>query len=205
MTVSISGAKRSLVAIAAVGALLLVGCSDSGDDASKGDTSSETTAGDGASETTAAADEQAGGSDSASETTTKDSGSKTTSATDLKPSVDGFCDALTAVANQQAGEQDYDALQATAPDEISSTVDTLAETAKEATSTEQPSAELQERGIRSVVGVTIYAIDECPDASGLIEAIGIDKAGVEVLKKYSVEDVEDDAKWKKIFAEIQQG
>ena len=37
------------------------------------------------------------------------------------------------------------------------------------------------------------------------KAIGIDENGVEVLKKYSVEDVEDDATWKKIYAEIQQG
>lgn len=192
MSPSTSGLKRGLVAAAAVGALLLAGCSDDGDDTAKADTSSETTA--------------AAKGDASSETTAKSSDStKTTPAPKRNPSVDGFCKALTDVANQQAGDQDYAQLQATAPDEIAPVVDTLAKAANEATSTEQPSAELQERGIRSVVGVTIYAIDECPDASGLIEAIGIDENGVEVLKKYSVEDVEDDATWKKIYAEIQQG
>lgn len=196
MIVSTSSVKRGLVAAVAVGALLLAGCSDDGDDAAKGDTSSETTvAGDSVSETTAAA----------SETTAKDDGSSATSAPERKPNIEGFCKALTDVANQTAGDQDYGQLQATVSDEVAPLVDTLAKAANEAASTEQPSAELQERGIRSVVGVTIFAIDECPDASGLIEAIGIDENGVEVLKKYSVADVEDDAKWKEIYAEIQQG
>ena len=204
MSPSTSGLKRGLVAAAAVGALLLAGCSDDGDDTAKADTSSETTVAakaDTSSETTAAAK-----GDASSETTAKSSdATKTTPAPKRNPSVDGFCKALADVANQQAGDQDYAQLKATAPDDIAPMVDTLAKAADEAASTEQPSAELQERGIRSVVGVTIYAIDECPDASGLIEAIGIDENGVKVLKKYSVEDVEDDATWKKIFAEIQQG
>lgn len=206
MTVPTFGLKRGLVAAAAVGALLLAGCSDDGDDASKGDTSSETTAAaDGASETTEAADETAEGSDAASETTAKGSDSTKKPAADRDPSVEGFCGALTDIADQPAGEQDFGPLQAAAPDEIAPMVDTLAETAQEATATEQPSAELQERGIRSVVGVTIYALDECDDADGLIKSIGLDKAEVELLGKYSVKDVEDDAKWNELMTELQQG
>mgnify|MGYP003494686378 CR=1 FL=1 len=91
MIVSTSSVKRGLVAAVAVGALLLAGCSDDGDDAAKGDTSSETTvAGDSVSETTAAA----------SETTAKDDGSSATSAPERKPNIEGFCKALTDVANQ---------------------------------------------------------------------------------------------------------
>lgn len=105
MIVSTSSVKRGLVAAVAVGALLLAGCSDDGDDAAKGDTSSETTvAGDSVSETTAAA----------SETTAKDDGSSATSAPERKPNIEGFCKALTDVANQTAGDQDYGQLQATA-------------------------------------------------------------------------------------------
>lgn len=207
MSLYTSHVKRVGVAAVAVGVLVLTGCSDDGGDISKADTSTETTAASGGgSETTAASDEQAGESDAPSETTAKDAGSKKKSSTpERNPSVDGFCDALSDVASEQAGAQDFGALQATAPDEIAPLVDKLAESAEEAQATEQPSVELQERAVRSVIGVTVYAIDECPDADGLIESIGLTGSDVKVLDEYSVKDVEDDAKWKKLWAELQQG
>lgn len=201
--VAIGGLVFSLIGVAVL-VWLVVGNNDS-DDASKDDTPSETTvAADGASETTAAVDEQAGGSDAASETTEKADPTKKP-APKRDPSVEGFCDALVGISDQQAGEQDFGQLLATAPDEIAPMVDTLAETAEEASATEQPSEELQERGIRSVVGVTIYAIDECDGADGLIESIGLGPAELDVLSKYSVEDIDDDAKWKELLAELQGG
>ncbi len=84
-------------------------------------------------------------------------------------------------------------------------VDDLAKAAEEAQTADAPSADLQERGTRAVVGVTVFALNECGDTAGLAEAIGIDDAAAKMLSKYTVDDVQDDATWEKIKAELQQG
>ena len=56
-----------------------------------------------------------------------------------------------------------------------------------------------------MVGVTVFALNECGDTAGLAEAIGIDDAAAKMLSKYTVDDVQDDATWEKIKAELQQG
>ncbi|MCB1026348.1 MAG: hypothetical protein KDB24_01125 [Microthrixaceae bacterium] len=123
----------------------------------------------------------------------------------VEQSVESFCSTLTEIVGQEAGEQQYEPLQASAPDEIAGVVDDLAEAAEEARTTEEPGADLQERGVRSVVGVTVYAIDECDDTAGLAEAIGIDEAGIELLSKYTLEDVQDDDTWAEISAALRSG
>lgn len=120
-------------------------------------------------------------------------------------SVKDFCDTLAKVANQSEGAQDYKPLQESAPDEIKPVVDDLAKAAEEAQTADAPSADLQERGTRAVVGVTVFALNECGDTAGLAEAIGIDDAAAKMLSKYTVDDVQDDATWEKIKAELQQG
>ncbi|MBK7323809.1 MAG: hypothetical protein WBB59_16890 [Candidatus Microthrix parvicella] len=190
--------KRGLVAASAVGLLLLSGCGDSKD--SKSDAK--------AAATTEAA---AGGSTTSAAGTSKTTAPGDAAKGDDEPikvtgnSVKDFCDTLAKVANQSEGAQDYKPLQESAPDEIKPVVDDLAKAAEEAQTADAPSADLQERGTRAVVGVTVFALNECGDTAGLAEAIGIDDAAAKMLSKYTVDDVQDDATWEKIKAELQQG
>lgn len=177
--------KRSLSACAAVGVLFLAGCGNDTETSSDPEPASETTAAADDAATTAAPDSEP---DEAAEPSGDEGGD--------------FCAAIETYAGEEAGEQDYEPLKAAAPDEIAPLVDDLADAAEQATSTDEPSAEVEDRGARGVVAVTLYAVNECEDTAGMQASLGLDDEDLDLLTSYSLEDVQNDDKWAEMKEEL---